>query len=205
MCGSGTLVIEAAMIAADLAPNIWRTLFRLSRLARPRGAAVAVGTRGSTGARRCRRRRPGRNASPPTPALALQGADRDGGMLRSARANAERAGVIELTRFTAGRTGGRRAAGGAARGLVCTNPPYGERLEDREAARATASAVRRRCCNERFMGWQAVVITAARKWDWSSACARIAPTSCGMARSNAACCASISAQGVRGPAAAATR
>jgi len=48
---------------------------------------------------------------------------------------------------------------GGARGLVCANPPYGERLEDREAARATHRLLGK-VLQQRFMGWQAAVITA---------------------------------------------
>jgi 23S rRNA (guanine2445-N2)-methyltransferase / 23S rRNA (guanine2069-N7)-methyltransferase len=159
MCGSGTLVIEAAMIAADLAPNTWRTYFgflgwrghqellwqSVRAAARARGAAGVAGWAQ-------------RVAADPTQALC--GSDRDGGMLRSARANAERAGVAELTRFTQGDLADAAPPAGAERGLVCANPPYGERLEDREAARATHRLLGE-VLQQRFMGWQATVITAA--------------------------------------------
>ena len=159
MCGSGTLVIEAAMIAADLAPNIWRTYFgflgwrgheellwqSVRAAARARGDAGVAGWANRVAA---------------DPALALCGSDRDGGMLRSARANAERAGVAELTRFTQGELADAAPPAGAARGLLCTNPPYGERLEEREAARATHRLLGE-VLQQRFMGWQATVITAA--------------------------------------------
>src|SRR6202030_727723 len=53
------------------------------------------------------------------------------------------------------------AAGeGSPPGLVCTNPPYGIRLEDRDTARAIhreLGAVLR----ERFQGWNAAVLTGA--------------------------------------------
>lgn len=159
MCGSGTLVIEAAMIAADLAPNIWRSYFgflgwrgheellwqSVRAAARARGDAGVAGWAKRVAA---------------DPAQALCGSDRDGGMLRSARANAERAGVAELTRFTQGELADATPAAGAARGLVCTNPPYGERLEERETARATHRLLGE-VLQQRFMGWQAAIITAA--------------------------------------------
>jgi 23S rRNA (guanine2069-N7)-methyltransferase / 23S rRNA (guanine2445-N2)-methyltransferase len=52
------------------------------------------------------------------------------------------------------------AVAGAAAGLVCTNPPYGVRLEDRETARAVhreLGAVLR----EHFQGWSAAVLTGS--------------------------------------------
>jgi 23S rRNA G2445 N2-methylase RlmL/23S rRNA G2069 N7-methylase RlmK/C1962 C5-methylase RlmI len=50
--------------------------------------------------------------------------------------------------------------GAEAAGLVCTNPPYGVRLEDRE----TAKAVHRELgevLRERFQGWNAAVLTGS--------------------------------------------
>ena len=52
------------------------------------------------------------------------------------------------------------AAGASAVGLLCTNPPYGVRLEDRDTARAVhreLGAVLR----ERFQGWNAAVLTGS--------------------------------------------
>src|SRR5262249_61024820 len=54
----------------------------------------------------------------------------------------------------AGRAGG---AGGPA--LVCANPPYGERLADREGARAVHRELG--CVlRERFQGWSAAILTS---------------------------------------------
>jgi len=49
------------------------------------------------------------------------------------------------------------APAGAA--LVCTNPPYGERLADRDAARAVHRELGR-VLRERFQGWSAAVLTS---------------------------------------------
>jgi 23S rRNA (guanine2445-N2)-methyltransferase / 23S rRNA (guanine2069-N7)-methyltransferase len=207
MCGSGTFVIEAALIAADYAPGLGREYFgflgwaghdtdaweRLTAEARARARAGldAAAARGLEGT--------------------IRGTDRDGGAVRNARGNAERAGVQRLVRFevraladaapmglraqvalapraeaasvslaevgddSAPRAVGASAsldeadggsgsqAGGApvpqaAAGLLCTNPPYGIRLEDRDTARAVhreLGAVLR----ERFQGWNAAVLT----------------------------------------------
>ncbi len=210
MCGSGTFVIEAALIAADYAPGLGREYFgflgwaghdtdaweRLTAEARARARAGldAAAARGLEGI--------------------IRGTDRDGGAVRNARGNAERAGVQRLVRFEvraladaapmalrqgvapavpaedalASRAEGASVSpaetdGGSAprpegvpdqladsetawaappsasvAGLLCTNPPYGIRLEDRDTARAVhreLGAVLR----ERFQGWNAAVLT----------------------------------------------
>ena len=159
LCGSGTLVTEAAMIAADLAPNIWRTYFgffgwRGHQELLWQAVRATARERGDAGVAAWAKRVAG------DAALALVGSDRDGGMLRSARANAERAGVAELTRFVQTELADAAPPPGAERGLLCTNPPYGERLEDREAARALHRLLGQ-VLQKQFMGWQATVITAA--------------------------------------------
>jgi 23S rRNA (guanine2445-N2)-methyltransferase / 23S rRNA (guanine2069-N7)-methyltransferase len=161
MCGSGTFVIEAAMMAADLAPSIWRRYFgffgwRGHQELLWQSVRNAARERGDTSVAAWAQR------VAADPSLALQGADRDSGMLRSARANAERAGVSELTRFSAAELADARPPEGAGPGLICTNPPYGERLEDRETARAVHRLLGE-VLRERFMGWQAVLITAAEE------------------------------------------
>ena len=147
LCGSGTLPIEAAMIAADIAPGLRRDYWGFSGW---QGHDAALWTQLLENAR-------GRvRASVPN---AIRGSDRDGAVLRNAAANAARAGVAALVQFTACDVGAVRPEGAAA-GLVCTNPPYGARLGDEAAARAAhreLGAVLR----EHFAGWQAAVLTAA--------------------------------------------
>ncbi len=159
MCGSGTLVIEAAMIAADLAPAIGRSYFgflgwRGHEALLWQSVCAAARARSETGVASWVER----IASDST--LALCGSDRDGDAVLAARENAERAGVAELTRFTESELADAAPPAGATRGLVCTNPPYGERLEHSEAARVTHQLLGE-VLQQRFMGWQAAVITAA--------------------------------------------
>lgn len=117
MCGSGTLPIEAAMIAADIAPGLLRGRFGFERLlihdpdvweavqaeARSRAAVALAGP------------------------LAY-GSDHDPRAVELARACARRAGVETLTRFERVELADLVAPEGAERGLVVANPPYGERL-----------------------------------------------------------------------------
>jgi 23S rRNA (guanine2445-N2)-methyltransferase / 23S rRNA (guanine2069-N7)-methyltransferase len=155
MCGSGTLVIEAALIAAGCAPGLTRSYFGFLGW---RGHDEALWRRvRDAAAVRCQ----GRGA----PAVVIRGQDIDPGAVRAARENAARAGVAGWVRFEArplsqaapARTA---SASGTASGLLCTNPPYGVRLQDRDSARELhreLGAVLR----ERFKGWQAAVLTGA--------------------------------------------
>ncbi|MGH8219296.1 MAG: bifunctional 23S rRNA (guanine(2069)-N(7))-methyltransferase RlmK/23S rRNA (guanine(2445)-N(2))-methyltransferase RlmL [Steroidobacteraceae bacterium] len=168
LCGSGTLVIEAALIAAQIAPGLGRDYYGLLGW---RGHEAALWERVRAEAEE--RARLGRERARD---LVLRGSDRDARVLQRARRNAERAGVADLVHFeTAALSQGRPLdskqlgdaapsdAGAAvhrAAGLLATNPPYGVRLEDREAARSVhreLGAVLR----GRFAGWDAAVLTGA--------------------------------------------
>ena len=74
-----------------------------------------------------------------------------------------RAGVDALLRFVTGALADAAPLPGraAARpGLLCTNPPYGVRLEDHERARLVHRELGR-VLRERFQGWDAAVLTGA--------------------------------------------
>jgi len=150
LCGSGTFVIEAALMAADIAPGLGREYFGFLGW-RGHDAAVWERVRGQAQARR--------DAGLARPAeRPLRGQDRDSAALRAAQANARRAGIAERVQFRHAVLAEAEPAPGQA-GLVCTNPPYGVRLEDEAGARALhreLGAILR----ERFQGWQAAVITA---------------------------------------------
>ena len=124
MCGSGTLPIEAAMIAADIAPGLRREYWGFTRW---RGHDAAIWRELLDEAlARVRETLPN----------VIRGSDRDAAVLRNAAANAARAGVDKLLQFSTGAASEARAPEGVANGLVCTNPPYGARLGDDAAARA---------------------------------------------------------------------
>jgi len=148
MCGSGTIVIEGALIAANIAPGLKREYFGF-RGWKGHDAALWQELHAAAAAR-VRQHAP----APPT----IRGSDADPRAVRSARDNAARAGVTDWIEFTQASLSA--AKPGAPRGLLCTNPPYGVRLEDRETARALhreLGAVLR----DRFQGWRAAVITGA--------------------------------------------
>jgi 23S rRNA (guanine2445-N2)-methyltransferase / 23S rRNA (guanine2069-N7)-methyltransferase len=155
MCGSGTFVIEAALIAADRAPGLGREYFGFLGWAGHDGAAWEqllgeAQARARAGVTDALRRRELENA--------ILGRDRDPAAVRHARTNAERAGVQPLVRFDVGVLADTAAI--VKPGLVCTNPPYGVRLEDRETARAVHRELGV-VLRERFQGWSAAVLTGS--------------------------------------------
>ncbi len=111
-CGSGTIVIEAALIAAGIPPGAAR---RFAFMEWPSFDAAAWRT---VTAAVPPPRRPG---LPP-----LLGSDRDAGAIAAAEANAARAGVGDLIRFTRQSISDFTAP--APSGWIITNPPYGERV-----------------------------------------------------------------------------
>jgi 23S rRNA (guanine2445-N2)-methyltransferase / 23S rRNA (guanine2069-N7)-methyltransferase len=196
MCGSGTLVIEAALIAADIAPGLTRDYYGFLGW---RGHDAQLWGEVLEEARGRIRFQPGggRGAAPTSEGgealLRIQhrpiirGQDRDGGAVRMARANADRAGVGRLVLFEVkaladaapaatddradevpSAAGDASAVGPEARahvsantpapvGLLCVNPPYGVRLDDHNSALATHRELGK-VLRERFQGWVAGVL-----------------------------------------------
>lgn len=118
-CGSGTFPIEAAMMAADMAPGMnrsflaedWKHLIPRRHWYETREEAQERV-----------------NLSVDTD---IQGYDIDGEALKAARANAKMAGVDRLIHFQQRPVKELRHP--KPYGFVITNPPYGERLEEKEA------------------------------------------------------------------------
>lgn len=141
MCGSGTLVIEAAEMAAGLAPGRSRA-FAFEQLARFDQAAWQAMKAG---------------LKPIVPVNRFFGSDRDAGAIRMSRANAQRAGVAGFTIFS------QHAVSDLARpdgppGLVIVNPPYGARIGDKGPLVALHDALGR-VLRERFSGWRVGLVT----------------------------------------------
>jgi 23S rRNA (guanine2445-N2)-methyltransferase / 23S rRNA (guanine2069-N7)-methyltransferase len=149
LCGSGTLCIEAALIAADRAPGLTRGYFGFLNW---RGHDAALWAR-------LRAEAESRALAGDCTGARIYGRDHDARAIEHARGNATRAGVAHLTHFEGGALAEARPPAAGGTGLVCTNPPYGERLADPESARAVhreLGAVLR----ERFQGWRAAVLTS---------------------------------------------
>ena len=141
MCGSGTFVLEAAGIAAGLAPGRSRR-FAFETLATfDPGAWSAL-----------------KAAAPPHPTpFRFHGRDRDAGAIAMSRANAARAGVAALTDFRQAAISDLARPDGPP-GLVIVNPPYGARLGDPSDLRRLYAALGR-TLGERFHGWRVGLVT----------------------------------------------
>lgn len=144
MCGSGTFVIEAAEMAAGLAPGRARH-FAFEHLATFDAA----------------RWQAMRAAVPSTaPTARFYGRDRDAGAIRMSRANAERAGVADWTDFSELPIE-ELAAPAESPGLVIVNPPYGDRIGDKRHL-ATLYRTLGATLAGRFKGWRVGLVTSDR-------------------------------------------
>ena len=142
MCGSGTFVIEAAEIAARLNPGRSRH-FAFEKLATFDEAAWQR-------MRGVDRRR--------TPAVRFYGSDRDAGAIEMSRANAERAGIADITEFTRCAISNLVPPPGPP-GLVIVNPPYGTRLGDKGELLPLYQAIGQTLMR-RFAGWRVGLIAS---------------------------------------------
>lgn len=144
MCGSGTFVIEAAEIAAKLAPGRSRH-FAFEHLATFDAAAWAT----------LKHAAQERVVMPP---MRFYGSDRDAGAIAMSRANAERAGVAGITQFEQATISELEAPAGPP-GLVIVNPPYGDRIGDKSSLHALYRALGQ-TLKARFAGWRVGIITS---------------------------------------------
>ncbi|MPY92380.1 MAG: hypothetical protein GEV08_04705 [Acidimicrobiia bacterium] len=158
-CGSGTIAIEAALVARDLAPG------------RDRGFAFQAWPTFEAGTWASVRGEVAARARPLHAGASIAGADRDAGAVEAARANAARAGVAEDVSFgrasisdlvpPAARSSAPpgRSAGDAPGGWLVTNPPYGGRASaghDLRDLYARLGDVAR----DRLRGWRAALLVA---------------------------------------------
>ena len=147
MCGSGTLVIEGALIAADIAPGLLRSRHGFDGWRRHDAGVwqqlrVEAEQRRETGLRRL---------------PAIHGYDHDRRAIEAARKNAARAGLTEQVRLDV-RALADCTRGETSPGLVVANPPYGERLGNAAELAplyAQLGDALKRC----YPGWRAAVFT----------------------------------------------
>ena len=143
LCGSGTLVIEAAMIALNIAPG-GRRSFGFERLKNFDRAAWDQ-LKADALAR-----------EKPRTALPIFGSDLYGDELRYARANANAAGlegVISLKQANV-----LELPAPAANGVIVTNPPYGVRLGNTEELAAFYPKLGD-ALKQKFAGWRAYILS----------------------------------------------
>jgi 23S rRNA (guanine2445-N2)-methyltransferase / 23S rRNA (guanine2069-N7)-methyltransferase len=146
MCGSGTFLIEGALIAADAAPALDRDYFGFSGW---RGHDAALWERLREEARRRRAAREARRC--------ILGSDLDPDAVRMTIANAGHAGVGDWLHVEKRAVGEIAPPKGDA-GLIVTNPPYGERI-GAESGLPALYAELGAMLRDRFRGWQAAILT----------------------------------------------
>lgn len=151
MCGSGTLLIEGALMAMDIAPGMWRTHWAFEHWLKHDAAAWQCVHRDAVQrkARAFERQWP-----------EIRGYDASAAAIRAAEENIERAELTgkvrvvrkELVQFV------KPTHCEIDTGLVITNPPYGERLGEQESLRHLYMHLAERLRAE-FQGWQAAIFT----------------------------------------------
>lgn len=143
-CGSGTFPIEAAMIAANIAPGMNRSFISEDwKNIIPRKCWYQAMDEAN-------------ELMDDAVEVDIQGYDIDADVIKAARSNAEAAGVEHMIHFQ------QRAVSELSHpkkyGFIITNPPYGERIEEKENIPALYKTI-----GERFMAldsWSAYIITA---------------------------------------------
>ncbi len=137
MCGSGTIAIEAALLARRVAPGAARA-FRFRHWLPWDEAAWAPLLAAARGAER------------PRAGAEIVASDRDAGAIRAARANAERAGVAPDIRFVERSVSDLERHAGP--GQLVSNPPYGVRVSEGRELRDLFARLGQ-VCRERVPGF----------------------------------------------------
>jgi putative N6-adenine-specific DNA methylase len=145
-CGSGTLLIEAAMQARRIAPGLARDFAaeRWPEMRAERWATVRAEAKAQV---------------LPSASAAIIGSDRDAGAIEAARANAQRAGVLENIEVTQHPLSALQLPAGP--GLLATNPPYGIRVSERAPLRDLYARLGQ-VMREQGNGWRVAMLSADR-------------------------------------------
>ncbi len=152
MCGTGTLPIEAALMAADVAPGLGRDYFGF------------MGWRGHDPAlwNRLRQEAEERQIRDPSKLPRIRGYDADTRAVRAAQANVAQAGVSRMVHIEKRKLADCEPiaprAGGSPEGVLVLNPPYGERIGDPAALGALYGEIGD-VLRRRFPGWTGYVLT----------------------------------------------
>ncbi len=143
-CGSGTFPIEAAMIAANIAPGMNRdfTAEEWTNMIDRKLWYECV--------------KEAEDMIDTTVKVDIQGYDIDGDVIKAARENAKRAGVEHMIHFQ------QRVVADLSHpkkyGFIITNPPYGERLEDKADLPALYTQIGQ--AYQRLDSWSMFLITS---------------------------------------------
>jgi 23S rRNA (guanine2445-N2)-methyltransferase / 23S rRNA (guanine2069-N7)-methyltransferase len=152
MCGSGTLPIEAALMAAQVAPGLGREYYGFLNW---QGHVPRVWARLVEEAKTIRDERlVARKKSMPR----IVGYDEDFRAVRAALANVERSGMRGLLHIEKRELAGCERI--AEKGVFIVNPPYGERLGEEEELKALYKRIGD-LMKQKFRGWTGYVFTGS--------------------------------------------
>jgi len=143
-CGSGTIPIEAALIAAGIAPGMNRDFRFMNWPGHDHDEWQRV--------RDNAKRRERRDLVP-----AIIGSDRSAAAIRASTDNAERAGVTALLRFE--KRDALRIEPESSSGWLVSNPPYGVRLGDARETRRLLTEFGHQL-RQRFVAWHVGLLSA---------------------------------------------
>lgn len=150
LCGSGTILIEAAMIAADIAPGLLRWQFGFQKWLKHQSELWQ-----NLWDEAEQRREKGLQKMPE-----IYGFDADADMIAIAQENIKQAELSEYIQVAPCKLNElKKPADLTTAGLVITNPPYGERLGD-EASVIEIYRELGEKLKEQFSDWQAAILIA---------------------------------------------
>jgi len=116
MCGSGTLAIEAALIAKNVAPGLSRKTFGFTRWLKHDAKLWQKLLQEAISKQRKKT------------TMKIYGYDSNAHMIATAKRNAQLAGVTNWVEFAVKKINDCTAPPSTNHGIIVTNPPYGERL-----------------------------------------------------------------------------
>ncbi|TAK65874.1 MAG: class I SAM-dependent RNA methyltransferase [Betaproteobacteria bacterium] len=144
MCGGGAFLVEAAQIALDIAPGIARS-FGFEKL-NDFDAALWRKLRAEAEARR-----------KPVVPLPIYGSELYGDTLKLAHANLHAAGLAEAVQLK--QANALEISAPAKTGVLVTNPPYGERMGERQGL-AEFYPRFGDALKQKFAGWNCYILSA---------------------------------------------
>ena len=150
MCGSGTLLIEAAQMEAQIAPQLYRLHWGFDFW---QGHNQAAWEKVKEEALALAEAEKQRENSPH-----FYGFDLDHRVLQKAKQNAKNAGVAHLMQWQQGDVAAIKNPSPNVAGMVICNPPYGERLGTTPALIALYSVFGQRL-KQQFAGWNASIFS----------------------------------------------
>ena len=150
MCGSGTLLIEAAQMEAQIAPQLYRLHWGFDFWQGHNQAAWEKVKEEALALAEAEKQREN--------APHFYGFDLDHRVLQKAKQNAKNAGVAHLMQWQQGDVAAIKNPSPNVAGTVICNPPYGERLGTTPALIALYSVFGQRL-KQQFAGWNASIFS----------------------------------------------